>query len=81
MENFNYNNNKSHQKKLQNSSELSLTLRKKKLNQKLNENHFINEPDVLNYQEESENMSKLCVFSKTLLEQKETENITIIQNL
>ena len=74
MENFNYNENKNYKNKLPDSSKLSISLRKKKLNQKLNEVHILNETNITNKEEENENMTKLCTFSKSILEQKEIEN-------
>ena len=74
MENFNYNENKNYKNKLPDSSKLSISLRKKKLNQKLNEVHILNETNITNEEEENENMTKLCTFSKSILEQKEIEN-------
>ncbi len=74
MEKFNYNENKNYKNKLPDSSKLSISLRKKKLNQKLNEVHILNETNITNKEEENENMTKLCTFSKSILEQKEIEN-------
>ena len=74
MENFNYNDNKNHQNNLPDSSKLSISLRKKKLNQKLNESHILSETNMTKQEEENENMTKLCTFSKAILEQKESEN-------
>jgi len=45
------------------------------LNKKLNESHTLNETNMTKQEEENENMTKLCNFSKAILEQKEIENL------
>ena len=74
MENFNYNISKNQNNNHQ-SSKLSITLRKKKLNQKLNEFNKPNESKLSKPEEENQNLSKLFDLSKTLFEQKEIDGI------
>ena len=75
MDNLNYYTNKSNQNKLQDLSELSISLRKKKINQILNETHFPNESNISKEEQENQNVSKLCSYSRNLLEEKEKEKI------
>ena len=75
MDNLNYYTNKNNQNKLQDLSELSISLRKKKINQILNETHFPNESNISKEEEENQNVSKLCSYSRNLLEEKEKEKI------
>lgn len=75
MEIYNYNMNKNHQYNFQELSKLSIELRKKKINQKLSESKVNNESNFSKQEEESENITKLCELSKTLLEQKKIDNI------
>ena len=75
MENFNYNENKNPKNNLPDSSKLSISLRKKKMNQKLNETHILNVTNMTKQEEENENMTKLCAFSRAIIEQKEIENL------
>ena len=75
MDNSNYYINKSNQNKFQDLSELSISLRKKKINQILNETHFPNESNISKEEEENQNVSKLCSYSRNLLEEKEKEKI------
>lgn len=74
MENSNYN-NKNHQNNINDSLKLTISLRKKKLNQILSQSKVKNESYLSKQEEENENMSKLCELSKSLFEQKEVDNI------
>ena len=75
MENSNYNINKNQFTKINDSSKLTISLRKKKLDEKLSESHSKIESNLSKHQEENENTIKLCILSKNLLEQKVAENI------
>ena len=75
MENQNYYSNKNPENRLQDSIKLSLSLRKKKLNQKLCESHTLINPNLSKDEEESNNVSKLCELSKNLVAQKDNQNI------
>ena len=75
MENQNYYSNKNPENRLQDSIKLSLSLRKKKLNQKLCESHTLINPNLSKDEEESNNVSKLCELSKILVAQKDNQNI------
>ena len=75
MDNLNYNTNKNNQNKFQDLSELSISLRKKKINQILNESHLPNDTNLSKTEEENQNVSKLCTYSRNLLDEKIKENI------
>ena len=73
ISNYNINNNKFI--KINNSSQLTINLRKKKLDEKLNESHPKTESNLSKHEIESENTIKLCIISKNLLEEKNDEKI------
>ena len=75
MDNLNYNTNKNNQNKFQDLSELSISLRKKKINQILNESHLPNDSNLSKTEKENQNVSKLCTYSRNLLDEKIKENI------
>ena len=75
MENSNYNINNNQFIKINESSQLTITLRKKKLDEKLNEFHSKTESNLSKYEVESENTIKLCIISKNLLEEKDSEKV------
>ena len=75
MENSNYSMNKNQFIKINNSSQLTINLRKKKLDEKLSESHSKTESNLSKHEMESDNTIKLCIISKNLLEEKEVEKI------
>ena len=75
MEISNYNTNNDDLLNLKNSSQLTISLRKKKLDEKLCEFHPKLESNLSKHEKESENTIKLCILSKSLVEQKDTESI------
>ena len=75
MDNLNYYTNKNNQNKFQDLSELSISLRKKKINKILNESHLPNDSNLSKTEEENQNVSKLCTYSRNLLDEKIKENI------
>ena len=75
MDNLNYNTNKNNQNKFQDLSELSISLRKKKIKQILNESRLPNDTNLSKTEEENQNVSKLCTYSRNLLDEKIKENI------
>ena len=75
MDNLNYNTNKNNQNKFQDLSELSISLRKKKIKQILNESRLPNDTNLSKTEEENKNVSKLCTYSRNLLDEKIKENI------
>ena len=75
MDNLNYNTNKNNQNKFQDLSELSISLRKKKIKQILNESRLPNDTNLSKTEEENQNVSKLCTYSRNLFNEKIKENI------
>ena len=75
MENSNYNINNNQFIKINESSQLTINLRKKKLDEKLNESHSKTESNLSKHEVESENTIKLCIISKNLLEEKDSEKV------